>query len=74
MGYPVGSGPPVGYPVGSDSPVGYSVGLGKRQDMHAVQLENAVKLIKPSNLDSFFFGYRLIAVLRFIIVFDLKMI
>ena len=50
VGYPVGSGPPVGYLVGSGPPVGYSVGPGKRQHMHAVQLENAVKLIRPSNL------------------------
>ena len=72
MGYPVGNGPPVGYPVGSGPPVGYSVGPGKRQDMHAVQLENAVKLIRPSNLNSFS-RHKLIAVLRFIIVFIWKL-
>lgn len=57
VGYPVGSGPPVGYLVGSGPPVGYSVGPGKRQDMHAVQLANAVKLIRPSNLNSFSGNY-----------------
>ena len=73
VGYPVGSGPPVGYLVGSGPPVGYSVGPGKRQDMHAVQLENAVKLIRPSNLNSFS-RHKLIAVLRFIIVFIWKLL
>ena len=72
MGYPVGSGPPVGYPVGSGPPVGYSVGPGKRQEMHAVQLENAGKLIRPYNINSFSRD-RLIAVLRFIIVFIWKL-
>ena len=72
VGYPVGSGPLVGYLVGSGPPVGYSVGPGKRQDMHAVQLENAVKLIRASNLNSFS-RHRLIGVLRFIIVFIWKL-